>query len=453
MPAAAPRIRSSAAIAALITVLPLVSAASAPMAGPPPSASPSSSASDADKTRAEVARAAMNARWRKSGGAEGPLGDKESALFRAAGGFGWRFSGGNVYWIEATGAHSVLGRMQHRLRAIGGPGSVGFPDREAMAAQVSGATAQRFQRARFYLSQGTGAHTVRPPFLQPFLNRGGVQRYGLPVHERAAARAKGARVQEFQRARWFYSRRTGAHVLWGQILERYLRVGGTTSWLGLPRRDQHDVTAGTRADFVHGSLLRSDARHRILVRRPFTAEVSSVTAAELPYSYRSGCPVAPSALRKIRVVHRQFDGDDQVGTLVVAESVVADITRVFRDAHGAGFAVRRIEKVDRYGGDDVRSMEADNTSAFNCRKVTGNPYRLSQHSYGNAIDVNPFENPYVTSSSVYPDGSDSYLDRDNVRPGMIIAGRAVAAAFAAEGWYWGARWSNPDYQHFSSNGG
>lgn len=395
----------------------------------------------------------MAVRWRKSGGVEGPLGKKESAPFRTAGGFGWRFSGGNVYWIEATGAHSVLGRMRQRLRSLGGPGSVGFPAREAMAAQVSGATGQRFQRARFYLSKDTGAHTVRRPFLRPFLNRGGAQRYGLPVQERAAARAEGARVQEFERARWFYSRRTGTHVLWGQILDRYLRVGGTTSWLGLPRHDQHDVDAGTRADFVHGSLLRSNAHQRVLVRRPFATEVSSVTAAELPYSYRSGCPVGPSALRKIRVVHRQFDGDDHVGTLVVAESVVADMTRVFADAHRAGFAVRRIEKVDRYGGDDVRSMEADNTSAFNCRKVTGNPYRLSQHSYGNAIDVNPFENPYVTSSNVYPEGSRSYLDRDNVRPGMVIAGRAVASAFAAEGWYWGARWSNPDYQHFSSNGG
>ena len=47
-------------------------------------------------------------------------------------------------------------------------------------------------------------------------------------------------------------------------------------------------------------------------------------------------------------------------------------------------------------------MAAGNTSAFNCREVTGNPYRLSQHSYGNAIDINTFENPYVTSSKVYP---------------------------------------------------
>ena len=107
--------------------------------------------------------------------------------------------------------------------------------------------------------------------------------------------------------------------------------------------------------------------------------------------------------------------------------------------------------VARYGGSDTRSMAVDNTSAFNCRSVTGNPYRISQHSYGNAIDINTWENPYVTSSHVYP--SRHYLRRTPYRTGMILRHRAVARAFAYLGWLWGARWSHPDYQHFSSNGG
>jgi len=128
------------------------------------------------------------------------------------------------------------------------------------------------------------------------------------------------------------------------------------------------------------------------------------------------------------------------------------MVRFFRRAHTAKFPIRQMRPVDIWQGNDVRAMEADNTSAFNCRKVTGNPYRLSQHSYGNAIDINTRENPYVTASRVYPSGSRTYLNRRNVRKGMIVSSGPIARGMRAEGWPWGARWSRPDYQHFSSNG-
>ncbi len=150
---------------------------------------------------------------------------------------------------------------------------------------------------------------------------------------------------------------------------------------------------------------------------------------------------------------RNFSGDDQRGTIVVRSSVVGAITSVFEKAYAAGWPFRRVTPVDTYKGSDVRSMEADDTSAFNCRKVTGNPYRVSQHSYGNAIDINTFENPYVAGGTVYPKGSKTYLDRSDHRKGMILKSGTVAERFAAMGWPWGARWNEPDYQHFSSNGG
>jgi poly-gamma-glutamate synthesis protein (capsule biosynthesis protein) len=109
--------------------------------------------------------------------------------------------------------------------------------------------------------------------------------------------------------------------------------------------------------------------------------------------------------------------------------------------------------VDDFGADDDASVTADNTSAFNCRPVTGGT-RWSQHSYGRAIDVNPFENPYVTDGSVLVPGSATYVDRSNVRPGMILAGDAVVDAFTSRGWTWGGSWTSPiDYQHFSTSGG
>jgi hypothetical protein len=85
--------------------------------------------------------------------------------------------------------------------------------------------------------------------------------------------------------------------------------------------------------------------------------------------------------------------------------------------------------------------------------VTGNPHRASQHSYGDAIDINTVRNPHVVGSRVYPRFARTYLNRSHVRTGMIPSRGVIATTMRRLGWPWSARWSHPDYQHFSSNGG
>lgn len=188
---------------------------------------------------------------------------------------------------------------------------------------------------------------------------------------------------------------------------------------------------------------------------PFAHTVAPVTRAQLPHSWHSGCPVAPSALRRVRLSYWGFDGQAHTGALVVNESAVRDVVVVFGRLYRARFPLRRIRPIDAYGGNDERSLAADNTSAFNCRYVVGpGPRRWSQHAYGLAIDVNPVENPYLESGRVHPRAGRAYLDRSKFRPGMAVRGRVLVRAFAAVGWQWGGRWaSTPDYQHFSATGG
>jgi hypothetical protein len=111
-----------------------------------------------------------------------------------------------------------------------------------------------------------------------------------------------------------------------------------------------------------------------------------------------------------------------------------------------------MEPVHRYGGDDERSMAADNTSAFNCRPVTGGS-SFSRHSYGTALDLNPLRNPYVKGERVLPPEGRAWLERDGTRPGVITGEGPVVQAFRAIGWKWGGDWrSSKDYQHFSTDG-
>ncbi len=184
----------------------------------------------------------------------------------------------------------------------------------------------------------------------------------------------------------------------------------------------------------------------------FGADVSRVTAADLRYSYRPGCPVAPAQLRAIRLRHWDFRGRSRIGVLVVHSAQARRVVSVFRRLYAARFPVRRMLGVEVYRGDDDRSMAADNTSGFNCR-VVGGTNRWSEHAYGRAIDVNPVENPYVHSGLVEPPAGRAYLDRSRRRPGMAIASGVLVRAFAEAGWRWGGFWqSSKDYQHFSPSG-
>ena len=114
----------------------------------------------------------------------------------------------------------------------------------------------------------------------------------------------------------------------------------------------------------------------------------------------------------------------------------------FARLYHARFPIRRMEQIDACDGNDYRSMAADNTSGFNCRyAVAAGPKHSSAHAYGDAIDVNPPESPYLIAENVYPPAGRRYLNRADVRPGMASLGGTLKAAFAAAGWQWGGRWT------------
>ena len=170
-------------------------------------------------------------------------------------------------------------------------------------------------------------------------------------------------------------------------------------------------------------------------------------------SWRPGCPVPLRDLRLIRLTYRGFDGEAHRGRLVVHRRWADETVEVFRRLYGQGFPIRRLRLVDRYSGDDRASMRHDNTSPFNCRYVAGTT-TWSQHAYGRAIDINPVENPFVEGPYVSPRRGRGFLDRSDVRPGMIVKRGVVWRAFRRIGWEWGGSWgSAKDYQHFSANGG
>ena len=149
-----------------------------------------------------------------------------------------------------------------------------------------------------------------------------------------------------------------------------------------------------------------------------------------------------------------FDGAAHTGVMVVNASVATAVQHVFATLYAVRFPLREMVPQSAYGGDDNAAAAADDTSGFNCRDaVAPGPPQWSVHAYGEAIDVNDVENPYVDGAVVIPPAGVSFEDRADVRPGMAVTGGTLVEAFASVGWYWGGNWTGAvDYQHFSLTG-
>ena len=175
--------------------------------------------------------------------------------------------------------------------------------------------------------------------------------------------------------------------------------------------------------------------------------------------WHSGCPVPLTRLRVLTVTHWGFDGRTHTGQLVVNQDAAAPLARVFRQLYALRFPVRHMRLVDAYGPSSSQPADGDISGSFECRQAVPSPCSggtgtgsWSEHAYGEAVDLNTIENPYVGCGRTRERSSLPYLDRSRLRPGMVTP--AVVAAFRSIGWGWGGDWtgSTKDYMHFSKSG-
>lgn len=170
-------------------------------------------------------------------------------------------------------------------------------------------------------------------------------------------------------------------------------------------------------------------------------------------SWNSHCPVAAGDLRYVTVGFRGFDGRAHTGELLVNAQAADKLVTVFGRLFAAGFPIERMRISSNAELNAPPTGDGNTTESFACRPVRGQT-AWSQHAYGLAVDVNPFQNPYHKGQVVLPELATAYLDRAQAWPGMIQPGGPVVQAFAAVGWHWGGTFrSLKDYMHFSANGG
>lgn len=153
-------------------------------------------------------------------------------------------------------------------------------------------------------------------------------------------------------------------------------------------------------------------------------------------------------LAYVHVLHYDFEGQIQEGELICNQTIAQDLTEIFKELYDNQYPIEKIRLIDVYDA----SMEDNNTSCFNYRVVEGKT-TLSNHSYGLAIDINPFYNPYVRTKDgetlVSPEDAVPYADRSADFPYKIDENDLCCQLFADHGFTWGGNWNSvKDYQHF-----
>ena len=172
-------------------------------------------------------------------------------------------------------------------------------------------------------------------------------------------------------------------------------------------------------------------------------------------SFKKGCPVPLEDLRYLSIKHLGFDGKDKIGELIVHKNVAKDILKIFDELYTIKYPIYKMKLVINYKGDDWLSIEDNNTSAFNCRPITGKKNKWSKHAYGKAIDINPIENPYISRKG-HISHKDSLKYRTRKHNSKSLKDKALllkndkaVKIFEKYGWKWGGDWITiKDYQHF-----
>ncbi|MDE6053304.1 MAG: M15 family metallopeptidase [Lachnospiraceae bacterium] len=157
-------------------------------------------------------------------------------------------------------------------------------------------------------------------------------------------------------------------------------------------------------------------------------------------------------LAYVHVLHYDFQAQIQEGELICNQLIAQDLVDIFYELYESQYPIEKIRLIDEYDADDEASMADNNTSCFNYRTVPGQT-KLSNHSYGCAIDINPLYNPYVRTRNgielISPDNAVPYADRSADFPYKIDKNDLCYRIFTEHGFRWGGAWnSSKDYQHF-----
>lgn len=458
---------------------------------------------DAAPMRHAVPQAAINNRYAAEGGARGWLGTALGPQRPVSGGATQHFRGGSIYYSPATGARVIHGAIRDRYNELpqGIRDLLGVPRTDEIAGPAGVGRQTLFTGGRITWSMGTGARAVYGAIADRYNDTHVHAHLGLPVGEEHAGPSgsrqvrfqrgviqwrsdrgskatygaiyeryravesrfgmatsdefsgqRGSRVSRFSGGLIIWTPRTGAHDVHGSLLGDYGRRGWEGGPLGAPTSSERPINGGWAQDFENGRLSLVLGRG-VAVENFLRPSVRAATTNDVRSTWRAGCPVGPAQLRVLDINHVRYDNTIGRGQLVLRADIVDTVVAALRDGANANFPLDKLRNPDAYGANDPAMMRDNNSSAFNCRAVVGNPYAMSPHAYGRAVDFNPRQNPYQDATGRWwPDNGLLWRDRTRNDVGMLKSNGPLVRGLTSRSFFWGGNWGNPDWHHFEYRG-
>jgi uncharacterized protein with LGFP repeats len=194
-------------------------------------------------------------RWLTLKAEVGFLGYPTSEEVPVTGGVRQSFQGGVIYSSVATGAHEVHGWVLDKWTEMGREtGLLGFPTSDEV--MTSAGAYNTFANGAIYSTPRTGAREVHGRVGARWLAAGaGEAAVGYPVaDERPTPDGKGA-YSEFSNGVIYYSQATGARDVVGVVADKWLAMGGISSFLGYPREDVQTLADGGMVSVFQGGAV------------------------------------------------------------------------------------------------------------------------------------------------------------------------------------------------------
>ncbi len=164
----------------------------------------------------------------------------------------------------------------------------------------------------------------------------------------------------------------------------------------------------------------------------------------------TGTTAPQSIIDNLALINVQFYNANntlQTGKIIVHKQLANDLIEIFEFIKENKLPVEMVApiKFDLPGG-NTSMNRLNNTYSFHYRQKAA-AKSLSLHSIGTAIDINPFNNPYIsTKGDTIPKGA-TYNPTTDQR--SLHSKHPLVLKFKQMGWVWGGDWKyTKDYMHF-----
>lgn len=182
-------------------------------------------------------------------------------------------------------------------------------------------------------------------------------------------------------------------------------------------------------------------------------------------TWNVGCPVSLNDLSYLKLSYWGFDNKPHIGEMIINAKLAPETLDIFKQLYEEHFPIEKMVIPEKFAENKKFSdsmdfllylVNSNVTYGFFCRIDTQTNSKPSPHSFGIAIDINPYYNPGVIGNpkensklNEKLQAGYKYLDRKLEHIGMIKENDAVFKIFLDHGWKWGGFFdTGVDYMHF-----